>query len=67
MAALCLGLTSFLGGLGLTFGLHVQTDPGIAGMWGIGLVPTLIGIGLLLFVRLFKNFEQPGTQSQDSA
>jgi hypothetical protein len=67
MAALCLGLTSFLGGLGLTFGLHVQADSEIAGLWGIGLIPTLIGVGLLLFVRLLKNFEQPDASHQDSA
>jgi hypothetical protein len=67
MAALCLGLTSFLGGIGLTFGLHVQADPEVAGLWGIGLIPTLIGVGLLLFVRLLKNFEQPDASHQDSA
>lgn len=67
MAALCLGLTSFLGGIGVTFGLHVQSDPEVSGMWGIGLVPTLIGIGLLLFVRLLKNLDPISTQRQDSA
>jgi len=58
LVALCLGLTSFLGGIGLTFGLHVQADTSVSGMWGIGLVPSLIGVGLLLFVRLSKNIEK---------
>ena len=58
LAALCLGLTSFLGGIGLTAGLHVQSDPEVSGMWGIGLVPTLIGIGLMIFARLSKEAEQ---------
>ncbi len=58
LAALCLGLTSFLGGIGLTAGLHFQADPEISGMRGIGLVPTLIGIGLIMFVRLSKGVEE---------
>jgi len=55
LVALCLGLTAFLGGIGLTFALHVQTDPDVAGTWGIGVIPTMIGVGLLMFVRLSKN------------
>jgi len=51
LVALSLGLTTFLGGIGLTFALLVQSDADVAGTWGIGVIPTMIGIGLLLFVR----------------
>lgn len=66
LTALCLGLTSFLGGIGLTAGLHVQADPDVSGMWGIGLVPTLIGIGLMMFVRLSKGVEQSAIDDSGS-
>jgi hypothetical protein len=56
LAALCLGLTSLLGGIGLAIGLAVQSNAEAAGMWGIGLIPALIGIGLLIFVRLSRGF-----------
>jgi hypothetical protein len=65
MAALCLGLTSLLGGIGLTFGLHFQSDSSVSGMWGIGLIPTLIGVGLILFVRLSRTIGQFGVEPQD--
>jgi hypothetical protein len=35
-------------------------------MWGVGLIPTLIGIGLLMFVRLSKSFEPLEMSPQDS-
>jgi hypothetical protein len=60
LIALCLGLTTLLGGLGLTLGLHFQADTEASGMWGIGLIPTLIGVGLLIFVRLSKSIETSG-------
>ena len=67
LAALCLGLTTFLGGIGLTIGLALQADLDIAGMFGIGLLPTFIGIGLLIFVRMTKQIEQNTVQSEESA
>ena len=54
LLALCLGLTALLGGIGLTFALYVQADPDVASTWGIGVIPTMIGVGLLMFVRLSK-------------
>jgi hypothetical protein len=66
LAALCLGLSSFLGGIGLTAGVYFQADDGVAGMWGIGLIPTMIGVGLLMFVRLSRSFEANDTQRLSS-
>jgi hypothetical protein len=67
VGALCLGLTALLGGVGLTLGLYFQADPDVAGLWGIGLVPTFVGIGLLMFVRLSKSFDQNARPDRDSA
>jgi hypothetical protein len=67
LGALCLGLTSLLGGAGLTLGLHFQTDPEVSGLWGIGLIPTFIGIGLLIFVRLSRGMNHSVGSDQDPA
>jgi hypothetical protein len=60
LVALSLGLTAFLGGIGLTFALLVQADLDVAGTWGVGIIPTMIGVGLLIFVRLSKSIPHSG-------
>ncbi len=64
LASLCLGLTFLFGGIGFAVGLYLQSDPMVSGMWGVGLIPVMIGIGLLLFVRLSRGFETNGRVDQ---
>ena len=52
LVALALGLTCFFGGAGMMPGFYFVSDPEASGMWPLGLIPVLIGVGLLLFVRL---------------
>jgi hypothetical protein len=60
LVALSLGLTTTLGGIGLTFALLVQSDADVAGTWGIGVIPTMIGVGLLMFVRQLESSPHGG-------
>ncbi len=58
LAALALGLTLFFGGIGSLPGIYFQSDPQVSGTWPLGLVPILIGVGLLLFVHLSRGLAE---------
>lgn len=57
-SALCLGLIFLFGGIGVAVSLSMVTDGEVKGMWPLGLIPTLIGFGLLLFYGLCRGYEQ---------
>jgi hypothetical protein len=56
LVTLGLGLTLLLGGIGTTVGLAAVSDTEVSAAWPLGLIPTFIGIGLLLFYRLSRRF-----------
>jgi hypothetical protein len=56
--ALALGLTSLFGGLGALPGLYYQADQEASGMWPIGLIPVMVGVGLLIFVLLSRGLAE---------
>ncbi len=60
LIALCIGLASLFGGVGLAVGMYaVTSDPEITGMWSMGIIPSAIGLGLLVFYYLSRNFSVP--------
>lgn len=60
LMALCIGLASVFGGVGVAIGMYAVTaDPEITGMWSMGIIPTAIGLGLLVFYYLSRNFSVP--------
>lgn len=58
LAALGLGLTCLFGGAGMMPGFYFVPEPEASGLWPLGLIPILIGVGLLLFVRLSKGLAE---------
>jgi len=60
LIALCVGLAGLFGGVGLAIGMSAVTaDPEITGMWSMGIIPAAIGLGLLVFYYLSRNFSVP--------
>ena len=55
LTALALGVTALFAGLGVLPGFYYQSDPEVSGIWPVGLIPILIGAGLLIFVRLSRS------------
>lgn len=53
--ALCVGLSSFFGGIGTCIGMFSANDPEMSNYWSMGLIPTLIGFGLLLFYMMSRS------------
>jgi hypothetical protein len=45
----------------------ICTKPNWSGLWGIGLIPTFIGIGLLMFVRLSRGMNHIAGSDQEPA
>ncbi len=58
MSALCFGLLFLFGGVGVAVGFRLVNDPEFEPMWPIGLIPALIGLGLLLFNGLCRGYEK---------
>jgi hypothetical protein len=64
--ALCIGLASFFGGIATSAGMYLVRDPEISNYWAMGLIPTLIGLGLLIFFLLSRSLaEQAAQKVQD--
>jgi len=60
LIALCIGLAGLFGGIGIAIGMSaVTSDPEIFGMWSMGIIPAAIGLGLLVFYYLSRNFSVP--------
>lgn len=62
LLALCLGLTSLFGGIGVVAALLVITPESrdmreMASAWPLGLIPVFVGLGLMLFFLLSKGLE----------
>jgi len=55
IVALCIGLASFFGGIATSAGMYLVKDPGISNYWAMGLIPTLIGLGLLIFYLMSRS------------
>ena len=66
LTALALGLTCVFGGAGMMPGFYFVNDPEASGMWPLGLIPVLIGVGLLLFVRLSRGLAEKTNGRQGS-
>jgi len=59
LIALCIGLAGFFGGIGIAAGMSAASDPDIHGMWSMGVIPSAIGLGLLVFYYLSRKFSVP--------
>jgi len=55
MVALCIGLASFFGGIGTAIGMFAIDDPEFSTYWAFGLIPTFIGLGLLIFYLMSRS------------
>lgn len=55
IVALCVGLASFFGGIATCVGMFLVNDPEFSNYWAMGLIPTLVGLGLLLFFVMSKS------------
>ena len=54
IVALCIGLASFFGGIATSTGMYLVKDPDISNYWAMGLIPTLVGLGLLIFYLMSR-------------
>ena len=55
IVALCIGLASFFGGIATSAGMYLVKDPEISNYWAMGLIPTLVGLGLLIFYLMSRS------------
>jgi hypothetical protein len=55
IVALCVGLASFFGGIATCVGMFLVNDPEFSNYWAMGLIPTLIGLGLLIFFVMSRS------------
>jgi hypothetical protein len=66
LTALALGLVLLCTGFGLIPGLYYQSDSETSGAWPVGLIPILIGAGLLIFVWLSRDLADRIDGSRES-
>ena len=59
LIALCIGLAGLFGGVGIAIGMFATSDPEISGVWSMGIIPSAIGLGLLVFYYLSRKFSVP--------
>ncbi len=55
--ALCLGLLFFFGGIGVVCSLPFVDFEEVPLFWPLGIIPILMGLGLLLFWNLTRKYE----------
>ncbi len=55
IVALCIGLASLFGGIATSAGMYLVKDPEISNYSAMGLIPTLIGLGLLIFYLMSRS------------
>jgi hypothetical protein len=48
-------LASFFGGIATSVGMYLVKDPEFSNYWAMGLIPTLIGLGLLIFYLMSRS------------
>ena len=58
LSALCFGLLFLFGGIGIGVAFPMVGDAEVREMWSVGIIPALIGIGLLLFYGLCRGYEK---------
>lgn len=58
--ALFLGLAFFFGGIGMIVAFLVAPDHDMRDIWSIGFIPTLTGLGLLIFYFMTAGQQNPG-------
>jgi hypothetical protein len=58
VSSLCFGLIFLFGGIAVAAGFPLVEDVEVQGMWPLGLIPALIGLGLLLFNGLCRGYEK---------
>lgn len=62
LVALCIGLAGLFGGIGTAIGMYaVTSEPEISGAWSMGIIPSAVGLGLLVFYILSRNFALPSS------
>jgi hypothetical protein len=59
LIALCIGLAGLFGGVGIAAGMWATSDPEIHGAWSMGVIPSAVGLGLLVFYYLSRKFTVP--------
>jgi hypothetical protein len=59
LIALCIGLAGLFGGVGIAVGMSMTSEPEISGAWSMGIIPSAIGLGLLVFYYLSRKFSVP--------
>jgi hypothetical protein len=57
MATLCFGLLFLFGGIAVTAGFPLVKDPEYQAVWPVGLIPVLVGLGLLIFCGMCRSYE----------
>ena len=55
IVALCIGLASLFGGIATSVGMYLVNDPEMSNYWAMGLIPTLFGLGLLVFYSMSRS------------
>jgi hypothetical protein len=66
IVALCIGLTTLLGGIGMTIGFAYSGMKDLLDIWSVGLIPAFVGLGLLIFYRLSRNMVVPTETESES-
>jgi hypothetical protein len=62
IVALCIGLASFFGGIATSAGMYLVKDPDMSNYWAMGLIPTLIGLGLLIFYLMSRSLARQAAE-----
>lgn len=63
LLALFLGLALFFGGIGMCIAFTMSTHPDLTQVWLIGLIPSMVGLGLLLFYFMTGKVETAAARS----
>lgn len=62
LTALFLGLALLFGGVGMCIAFTVSTHPDLTQVWLIGLVPAMVGLGLLIFYAMTSKVTMKGAE-----
>jgi hypothetical protein len=67
IVALCVGLTCFFGGIGMTIGFFAAEMGDLNETWSVGLIPVFIGIGLMIFYLTSRKLARFPEAGEDDA
>jgi uncharacterized membrane protein len=62
LTALFLGLALLFGGVGMCIAFTVSTHPDLTQVWLIGLIPAMVGLGLLIFYAMTAKVAMKGAE-----